>query len=98
MNLCIALYTYTGRLCHPALYPSGSQTFETRGPLTNFVSRPRTTTENYAMDNCQIGMFVCLYLCKMKKYPLLADNHMPADTGGSIATCLEPLLYPIPLF
>jgi len=42
-------------------YISGSQPFETRGPLTNFVSQSRTTTENCATGELLLITMTRLY-------------------------------------
>jgi len=48
--------------------------FLDRGPLTNVVTRSRTTTENCAMGNSP-NWSVCLFM-SLKKYPLLPDHQV----------------------
>jgi len=56
---------------------------EIRGPLTNFTSRSQTTTENFAMKNCQ-NWSVCVFISLQNR---------KAATTGSRTTSWEPLLY-----
>ena len=51
---------------HWLLDSSGSQPFETQGPLISFVSRSWTTTENCAMENCQ-NWFICMFIFLQSK-------------------------------
>src|SRR6218665_4198196 len=49
------------------LYLGISQPLETGGPLRNFGSRSRTTTENCAIENCQNWSLCAFIFLKNKK-------------------------------
>ena len=52
------------RVVSNMMYNSGPQPFETLGPLTNFVSRQQTTTENCVMEKMakNWSVYVCISL------------------------------------
>src|SRR6218665_2039513 len=66
---------------------------EIRGPLTNFTSRSQTTTENFAMKNCQNWSLACLYPCKIEKQPPLVRGPQ-VENRCFIWILSTPLCYP----